>query len=502
MHRTSPLAAHLLGDTCLECREFASTRTWLHVAVLGQHALPIYICLVRRTTHLHRASTGGFGKTAQRLQRPCFARGGHLSVVTCEQRRASMNTLAGPRRALLPLWGSIVAAAKRLTLSVSPKDTLKRMREHRTTRNERMRYGIMAVIALFSMVIMEVPPFPYKLIIPLLYLIAVLVPFTSQLIFPGSPILCWLLLFYSCRFIPESTRPHIWVSVLPTLETVLYGANISDILTRVGHPILDILAFIPYGVVHFAFPFVVAALVFVFAPSGSVQFFANAFGWTNVVGVLIQILFPCAPPWYELREGLVPANYSMRGSPAGLARIDAIFGAHGYTVAFSNAPVVFGAFPSLHAATATMEALFLSYFFPGTVNIGPVKVDLRLFYWGYCFWLYWCTMYLMHHYLIDLVAGGCLATLFFYRELLANKFSARRTFAMSWSSRCLLASSPSVAHTHRHQPFPRMCLTSSICVRITNLPLRSAYRSRMLEKASTLAMPYLHLMMRKHSSSV
>lgn len=252
-----------------------------------------------------------------------------------------------------------------------------------------------------------------------------MVPFTSQLLFPGSPILCWLLLFYSCRFIPESTRPHIWVSVLPTLETILYGANISDILTRVGHPVLDVLAFIPYGVVHFAAPFVVAALLFVFAPSGSVRFFGNAFGWTNIVGVLIQIAFPCAPPWYELREGLIPANYSMRGSPGGLARIDSLFGAHGYTVAFSNAPVVFGAFPSLHAATATMESLFMSYFFPGTVRIGKVRIDLRVFYWGYTFWLYWCTMYLMHHYLIDLVAGGCLATMFFYRASLLTSVSYR-----------------------------------------------------------------------------
>ena len=346
--------------------------------------------------------------------------------VTCTfASRFHMGGDAGSFRALQSLWRSVVAAAGRLTLSFSPQDTIKKMKEHKMTRNERLRYGIMAVIALFSMVVMEVPPFPYKLIIPLLYIIAVMVPFTSQLLFPGSPILCWLLLFYSCRFIPESTRPHIWVSVLPTLETILYGANISDILTRVGHPVLDVLAFIPYGVVHFAAPFVVAALLFVFAPSGSVRFFGNAFGWTNIVGVLIQIAFPCAPPWYELREGLIPANYSMRGSPGGLARIDSLFGAHGYTVAFSNAPVVFGAFPSLHAATATMESLFLSYFFPGTVRIGKVRIDLRVFYWGYTFWLYWCTMYLMHHYLIDLVAGGCLATMFFYRASLLTSVSYR-----------------------------------------------------------------------------
>lgn len=269
------------------------------------------------------------------------------------------------------------------------------------------------------------PSFPLKLAIPLLYLIAILVPITSQFFLPASPIFLWLLFYYSSGFLPPSTRPHIWVSVLPTLETIWYGANISDILTRAGHPVLDVLAWLPYGIVHFAGPFFVAAFLFVFGPPGSVKFFGSAFGFLNLLGVIVQVTFPTAPPWYELREGLTPANYSMKGSPAGLARIDALFHSHGYTLTFTNAPVPFGAFPSLHAGSATMEALFCSYFFPIQLQLGGIferiigkgkrlNVDMRIFYWTYAFWLYWCTMYLMHHYLVDLVGGGCLATLCFY----------------------------------------------------------------------------------------
>lgn len=120
----------------------------------------------------------------------------------------------------------------------------------------------------------------------------------------------------------------------------------------------------------------------------------------------------------------------MKGSPAGLARIDALFHSHGYTLTFTNAPVPFGAFPSLHAGSATMEALFCSYFFPISIQIGgiaerivgkgrKISLDARILYWTYAFWLYWCTMYLMHHYLVDLVGGGCLATLCFYSECIA-----------------------------------------------------------------------------------
>ncbi|WFD28799.1 Phosphatidylinositol:ceramide phosphoinositol transferase (IPC synthase) [Malassezia nana] len=309
---------------------------------------------------------------------------------------------------------AVNAAVSRLTLSVSPRENLEKFRSYRWSRLDKFKYGTMLAIAVFSIAVMGSPSFPVKLLIPAAYIVALLIPLTSQLILPASPILLWLLLFYSCRFIDVSARPHIWVSVLPTLETIWYGASISDILTRFGHPLLDVLAWIPYGVVHFAAPFVVAVLVFVFAPEGSVKVFASSFGFMNLAGVLIQIAFPCAPPWYELREGLTPANYGMRGSPAGLARIDALFGGIVYTMGFSSAPVVFGAFPSLHAACATCEALVLSYFFPIKLSVGRWRFDTRIFYWMYAFWLYWSTMYLMHHYLIDLVAGGCLATMSFY----------------------------------------------------------------------------------------
>jgi len=94
----------------------------------------------------------------------------------------------------------------------------------------------------------------------------------------------------------------------------------------------------------------------------------------------------------------------MKGSPGGLARIDAIFHGNGYTKTFTASPLVFGAFPSLHAGNSTLEALFLSHFFP----------RFRAFYWTYVAVLYWATMHLSHHYMIDLVAGGSLAVGSFY----------------------------------------------------------------------------------------
>ncbi|GAC96366.1 hypothetical protein PHSY_003946 [Pseudozyma hubeiensis SY62] len=344
-------------------------------------------------------------------------------------------------RLYLPSWlhyllSRILAAATRLSFSTSIRENLDRFRAWSPGKGERFKYGFLLFIALFSLFVMESPAFPYKLIIPALYTTTLLFPVTSQFFLPAAPIFAWLILFYSCKFIPASLRPHIWVSVLPTLETIWYGANISDILTQFGHPILDILAWLPYGVIHFAAPFFVASFLFVFAPPSSVKVFAQAFGFMMLIGVMIQIVFPCAPPWYELREGLTPANYGMRGSPAGLARIDALFHGHGYTLTFTGAPVVFGAFPSLHAGNATIMALFCSYFFPLKLKLARVRLDARVLYWGYCSVLYWATMYLMHHYLIDLVAGACLATFSFYffltdeiREAMEQNYPYRNSSA-------------------------------------------------------------------------
>lgn len=309
----------------------------------------------------------------------------------------------GLRRNARHLIAALQAAVARLDKSLSPRDTLQKLRQHEFTLSDAV-YIFHVINATFWITVMQSPAFPSKLLIPILYTIGLLIPFTSQFFVPATPVFAWLLTYYSARFVPDALRPRISVVTLPTLESVLYGANISDILTRFTHPVLDIIAWIPYGVVHFTLPFFVAASLWLFRPKEALHMFGRAFGYLNLVGVLIQVVFPCAAPWYEVIHGLTPAHYKMLGSPGGLGRIDAIFGGSGYTNTFSHSPVIFGAFPSLHSGCATMDAFFLSHFFPQTTK----------FVWAYVAILYWSTMYLTHHYLVDLVAGACLATATFY----------------------------------------------------------------------------------------
>jgi PAP2 superfamily len=107
---------------------------------------------------------------------------------------------------------------------------------------------------------------------------------------------------------------------------------------------------------------------------------------------------------YENIYGFAPADYTMNGSPGGLERIDLLFGTKLYTSSFSASPVVFGAFPSLHAGWATLHSLYLHHLFP----------QARVLLCAYVMWVWWATMYLTHHYFVDLIGGSCLAVTVFY----------------------------------------------------------------------------------------
>ncbi|KAK3689884.1 hypothetical protein B0T22DRAFT_181470 [Podospora appendiculata] len=274
---------------------------------------------------------------------------------------------------------------------------------HRKWRIYDLQHLVVFALIMFSLFI--IPPAPFiKAGVLVVVALLLLMPITQQFFLPSLPIWTYLFYFFSSRFIEPQYRPHIWVKVLPALENVLYGANLSNILSARTHPVLDILAWLPYGLCHFALPLVCSIVLFFFAAPGTTPVFARAFGYMCMLGVTIQLILPCTPPWYERAHGLEPAHYGMEGSPAGLARVDELLGVDMYTTSFTTAPVPFGAFPSLHAANAVLEALFMQYCFP----------RFRPYFIIYVGWVWWATMYLNHHYAIDLVGGGVIAAVAYY----------------------------------------------------------------------------------------
>ncbi|KAK9461428.1 uncharacterized protein V1516DRAFT_371751 [Lipomyces oligophaga] len=297
---------------------------------------------------------------------------------------------------------SVVSLVKppiyRIETSINPLQTIGQLKARRASIYD-LQYVLLFFVGVFCLFVADDPPIVVKIIVSLLLLIGLFIPITSQILLPALPIFAWLLLFTSCQFIPSEWRPPIRVSVLPTLETALFGANLSEILSSTLNSVLDILAWLPYGVMHYGGPFVSAGLIFLFGSPGSLPVFARSFGYMNLIGVTTQLMFPCAPPWYEFANGWQPANYGMSGSPGGLARVDKIFGINLYSNAFGASPLVFGAFPSLHSGFSVLECLFLSHVFP---RLSPLFIF-------YVMWIWWSTMYLTHHYFIDLIGGALLA---------------------------------------------------------------------------------------------
>ncbi|PUU79668.1 hypothetical protein B9Z19DRAFT_1100716 [Tuber borchii] len=307
---------------------------------------------------------------------------------------------------------SPTSSLAKLQTSYDPADTIRALRAHRWSYWDG-QYLFLVILGIFCLSVIETPGAIIKTLISTLLITSLILPITRQFFLPFLPIAGWLVLFYACRFIPAEWRPPIWVRVLPALENIIYGANLSNILSKNTNAFLDVLAWLPYGVIHFGAPFVCSIVMFVFAAPGTLPVFARSFGYMNIIGVVIQLMFPCSPPWYEIDHGLDPANYSMPGSPAGLARIDKLFGWNTYTSTFTAAPLVFGAMPSLHAGHSTIEALFMGHVFPRG----------KWFFYTYILWIWWATLYLQHHYAVDLIAGSFLATCTFY--VAKTKFLAR-----------------------------------------------------------------------------
>jgi hypothetical protein len=160
-----------------------------------------------------------------------------------------------------------------------------------------LQYLFLGLLLTVDFIIIQTPTLIPRLFIAALLLSSFWIPYIRRFTLPALPIFSWLITFYACQFIPIDYRPnHIFVNLLPTLERILYGANLSEVISKHTHPVLDILAWLPYGVIHFSFPFVLAFMLFIFGPPGCLKTYGTAFGYMNLAGVLTQLLFPNASP--------------------------------------------------------------------------------------------------------------------------------------------------------------------------------------------------------------
>jgi len=206
--------------------------------------------------------------------------------------------------------------------------------------------------------------------------------------------------------VPPDWRPEINVQTLPFLERALFGSLFSAIVETTNDSFV-LLAAIPY-LLHFAIPWVFA--VYLWKIDGKPFTFLWCMGILNTASVLTHLFVPTAPPWYIEKYGLdTPADYNMKGDPGRLAEADELLSVPLFKHLYGNNPIVFGSFPSLHAAWPFLIAIFMPE---------------RRLKWLYVGWVWWAALYLKHHYFLDVIGGAIytVAVLVLARQILSHEF--------------------------------------------------------------------------------
>lgn len=129
--------------------------------------------------------------------------------------------------------------------------------------------------------------------------------------------------------------------------------------------------------------------------------FSYCFVFINFLGFLVYYAYPAAPPWYVATYGFEP-HLNIHTSIAGLSHFDEIVGKPIFADLYKKNSNVFAAIPSLHS---TYPLIVLYY------GIKKRFGWLNLIFGMLCFGIWFTAVYSGHHYVIDVLAGICMAIL-------------------------------------------------------------------------------------------
>lgn len=225
-----------------------------------------------------------------------------------------------------------------------------------------------------------------------------------KLLLAALPFFTYLLIFSSYKAFRHLTNlddisPPNYV-VLSTLEYSLFFCHPHKLLSQLANPVFDLLAAVPY-LIHFPLPFLfMAYLILNPRKRQAVYPFIWCAGWVNLIAVLFQATFPTAPPWFTDSAVLDKQGNVLyeRASEAGFKRLDALFGLSLFHGIYSQSPLKFGAFPSLHVAWPVV-ILLNHHWFGKKVAITHIV------------WISLAALYSTHHYLVDVLGGIALAVI-------------------------------------------------------------------------------------------
>ncbi len=238
------------------------------------------------------------------------------------------------------------------------------------------------------------------------------------------PFVALILVYESFRGIADDLNSRVEYTWMIKADEFLFGGTLptktlQDWFWRGTTSWYDVGIYMVY-MLHFVLPFLLAFLIWRYREK-LYWHYALSILVVSFMGFVTFAAFPAAPPWMAQRDGYITDGSihvtSNVWSSIGFADIPSIY------AQFSPNPVA--AVPSLHAAYATLLAMFAWKAFGRKWG---------LFASIYPFLIYTGTTYLGEHYFIDEIIGGLYAVAAYFIALFAlKKYRLRRTGSESKS---------------------------------------------------------------------
>lgn len=249
--------------------------------------------------------------------------------------------------------------------------------------------------AVFIIVFIRTPSFPTpdKLLV-FFTLVAMIFGQAIRLLKRFLPFVVLLLVYESFRGLVPDLNTHVNYLWMPGVDRMLWFGQLPTAWLQqyLWHGAVRWYDFVFYGAytLHFVLPFILAVYIW---KRREKQYwnFITSFVVLSFAGFLTYLLFPAAPPWMSSEMGLIEPITRVS------SHVWAAFGIHDFPSVYNKiSPNPVAAVPSLHAAYAFLFAWYV---------IKLVKSRWKYAAWVYPALIWFGTVYMGEHYIIDALLG-------------------------------------------------------------------------------------------------
>lgn len=258
--------------------------------------------------------------------------------------------------------------------------------------------GLLATIVSIGIFIREPSfPTPDKLLVFATF-ICLIFKQAEEMLKRFVPFVGLLLVYESFRGIVPHLNNHVNYMWMPDADKFLFLGHLPTawLQQHLWHGTVqwyDFVLYITY-MLHFVLPFALAFVVWRLRDS-HYWHYATSYLTVSFLGFLTFLAFPAAPPWMASDMGLIEPIQRVSSS------VWSSLGIHDFPSVYNRiSPNPVAAVPSLHAAYATLFAIFAFKLF---------KTRWKYLSLLYPAFIYFGTVYQGEHYAIDEILGGVYA---------------------------------------------------------------------------------------------